>query len=85
MNHLSEDILNSFKSALNLLTGYERRKYAAELTNQYFDGSESKAERYLGVSRKMVLTGLKEQETGIRCLENFHLRGRKKKKKNMKT
>lgn len=84
MKKLSQDILNSFKSGLKRLTGYERRQYAAELTIKYLDGSPYKAERYLGVSRKMVEKGLKETATGIRCMENFHLRGRKKKKKNTK-
>jgi len=79
---LSEEILNSFKSGLKR---YKRREYAAELTTTYLDGSPYKAERYLGVSRTMVEKGLKERETGIRCIENFHLRGRKKKKKNTKT
>lgn len=85
MKSLSQEILNSFKSGIKRLTGYERRQYAAELTRTYLDGSPYKAERYLGVSRTMVEKGLREAETGIRCRENFHLRGRKKKKKNTKT
>ena len=58
MDQLSSDLLSSFKSALKLLRGYERRKYAAELTRKYFDGSPYKIERALGVSRKMVIKGL---------------------------
>lgn len=80
MEKLSPQFLSSLKSGLNLLTGYQRRTYAAELTKKHFDGSIYKAERYLGLCRKMVALGLKEQETGFRCLENFQARGRKKKK-----
>ena len=69
------------KSALSKLTSYKRRSYAAELAHTYFDGSARKTERELGVSRSMVELGLKEQETGIRCMENFKLRGSKKKKR----
>ena len=84
MEKLSSEYISSLKSGLNLLTGYKRRCYAAELTEKYFDGSIYKAERYLGVGRVMVGLGLKERETGIRCIENFSARGRKKKKRSTK-
>lgn len=84
MKKLSSDILDSFKLAINLLTGYEKRKYVAELTLKYFDGSPYKIESKLGVRRCMVIKGLKERETGIRCLDAYQLRGRKKKKNYMK-
>ena len=50
------------------------------LTIAHFDGSARKAERVLAVSRQMVDLGLKERETGIRCQDAHHLKGRKKKK-----
>jgi len=78
MQTLSPTIISSFNSALSKLTGYARRKYAAELTITYFSGSARKAERSLCVSRAMVQLGLHEQRTGIRCLEAFSKRGRKK-------
>ncbi len=74
-----EKILNSFKSALKRLKGYERRQFAAELCRDYFNSSPRKMERYLSVRRDMVELGLKELETGYRCVENFHLRGRRTK------
>jgi len=80
MSKLSSEYISSLKSGINLLTGYSKRCYVAELSVKYFDGSPTKTERGLGVNRKMVKTALKEQETGIRCLENFQGRGRKKKK-----
>jgi hypothetical protein len=80
MEKLSFDIIENFNLALSLLTGYERRKYAASLSKQYFDGSPRKTERELRVSRSVVELGIKEQESGFRCIENFKLRGRKKKK-----
>ena len=80
MEKLSVEIKESFNLALSLLTGYERRKYAAFLAKRYFDGSARKTERELRVSRAVVELGIKEQETGLCCIENFHDRGRKKKK-----
>jgi hypothetical protein len=80
MEKLSTAVLTSFKSAIKLLTGYKRREYVAYLSKTYFDSSPRKTERALGVSRGLVETGLAEQNSGMRCIENFSSRGRKKKK-----
>lgn len=66
-------------SALNKLTGFKRRQYAAELCSLFFDKSARKMERFLKVSRSMTELGQHEQRTGIRCLELYNQRGRKKK------
>jgi hypothetical protein len=50
----------------------------AEITEGHFDGSARKAERELGWYRKTVEKGLKEQETGMRCIDNYAARGRKR-------
>jgi hypothetical protein len=81
MEKLSSDIKKTFNLALSLLTGYERRRYAAALCRQYFGGSARQAERELNVSRKLVAKGLEEQESGVRFIDNFKARGRKKKKR----
>ena len=81
MEKLTEEVKESFNLALSLLTGYARRQYAASLSKKYFDGSPRKTERELCVSRSVVALGIKEQDSGYRCMENFSLRGRKKKKK----
>nr|WP_124329087.1 hypothetical protein [Desulfonema ishimotonii] len=78
MKKINPQILKSFKSAIQKLTGYKRRIFIAELTKDYFDGSPRKAECYLGVGRKTAVLGLRELETGFVCVENFHERGRKK-------
>jgi hypothetical protein len=80
MEKLTPQVTESFNLALSLLTGYDRRQYAAILSKQYFDSSPRKTERALRVSRSVVELGLKEQSSGFRCIENFNLRGRKKKK-----
>ena len=71
-----------YKSALKKLTSYKRRAFAADICRTYFQGSSRKTERALGVSREVVELGLHETRTGIRCIELFELRGRKKKKPN---
>jgi len=83
--YLAPEVLSSFNSALNKLTGFARRQYAAELCEQYFDNSPRMMESHLQVSRSMVALGLHERRTGIRCLDAYTVRGAKKKKKFMKT
>jgi len=84
MNRLNADLLLSFNTTLSILSGFEKRKYAAEIALKYFDGSPYKMERQLNVGRDMVYKGLMERRTGIRCIDGYNQRGRKKKKKNLK-
>jgi len=76
----SQVILESFNTSLQLLTGYARRQYAAELCEKFFESSPREMERHLKVGREMVKLGLAERRTGIRCLDAYSLRGAKKKK-----
>ncbi len=80
METLSATVIASFNLALKKLTGYARRSFAAQVAITHFEGSARKTERALAVSRQMVELGLKEAETGIRCLDAHCLKGRKKKK-----
>ena len=75
---LSDDVITTIKSGAAKLTGFERRQYLAEVAMRYCDGSPYKTERKFGWGRETVRTGLGELRTGIRCLENFSARGRKK-------
>lgn len=50
----------------------------AQVTIDYLDSSPRKAETQLGWSRKAIVTGLKELETSIVCVNNYQARGRKK-------
>lgn len=73
-------IVESFNSALLKLTGYKRREFAAELCEHFFESSPRKMESYLNVGREMVKLGMNERRTGIRCIDNYEVRGAKKKK-----
>jgi len=66
------------KDACKRLTGYKRRRYQADITMEYFDGSAYKAERKMGWGRESVTKGLKEAQSKIRCVDNYQGRGRKK-------
>ena len=77
-NTLTDELIETIKSAAAKLTGFRRREYMAEVALKYCDGSPRKAESLFGWGRDAVRTGLGEKRTGIRCLDNFAARGRKK-------
>jgi len=78
MAELSEEKKELIKDAAKRLTGFKRRQYQASIALKYFSGSARKTERQMRWGREGVETGLGEARTGIRCLDNFKGRGRKR-------
>jgi hypothetical protein len=76
MKKLNNELKAIIKDAAGRLTGFKRREYQAKITLDYFGGSARKAERELGWGRESVEKGLKETESGIRCIDNFQERGK---------
>ena len=85
MKSLSPEVILSFNSALQKLTGHNRRALAAEICIEFFDSSPTKMERHLKVGREMVKLGLEEHRSGIRCVDAYNKRGAKKKKSTTQT
>ena len=75
---MEDELKAVIKDAARRLTGFDRRSYQADIAKRYFGGSARKAERAMGWGRKTVEKGLKETESGIRCLDNFGGRGKKR-------
>ena len=80
---LADDVVASLRLAAKKLTGFQRRQFQAEMAMKYCAGSARRAEATFGWSRESVNTGLNEFRTGIRCLECFSQRGRKKTEDNV--
>jgi DDE family transposase len=70
--------VNSLKDAGRRLTGFKRREFQAKIALDYFGESARKAERGMGWGRESVEKGLKERESGIRCVDNYQQRGKKR-------
>jgi hypothetical protein len=66
------------RSAARRLTGYQRRAFQAEVATELCGGCARQAERRFGWGRDTVEKGLREQQHGMRCLENFTARGRQR-------
>ena len=65
-------------SGARRLTGYQRRLFQAEVARELCGGSARLAERRFGWGRDTVEKGLHESRHGVRCLENFAARGRRR-------
>jgi hypothetical protein len=76
MTALTDDAIQTIRSAAKLLTGHKRRRFQAETALKYCNGSARQAEVVFGWGRAAVDTGLNEFRSGIRCLDAFELRGR---------
>jgi len=75
---MEDELKTVIKDAARRLTGFNRRSYQADIARKYFNGHAREAEREMGWGRKTVEKGLKETESGIKCLDNFGGRGRKR-------
>ena len=60
------------------LKGYQRRLFQAETCLKLCDGNPRQAERRFGWGRHNVARGIHELQSGIRCLENFVAKGRRR-------
>src|SRR3954465_12976399 len=66
------------RSGARRLTGYQRRSFQAEVAAELCGGNARHAERRFGWGRETVEKGLQERHHGVRCLENFAARGRRR-------
>src|SRR5947209_11876602 len=66
------------RSAARRLTGYQRRAFQAEVATELCGGCARQAERRFGWGRETVEKGLHELRHGVRCLEDFAARGRRR-------
>lgn len=78
LDELSQSVKETIQSAARKLTGFRRREFQAEMAVKYCQANPRQTERTFGWWRDAVNTGLNERRTGIRCVDNFSARGRRK-------
>lgn len=78
VEELTESMKETIRSAAKKLTGFQRRQFQAEMAIKYCLGNPRRAEHVFGWGRDAVNTGLNELRTGIRCVEDYSTRGRRK-------
>jgi hypothetical protein len=75
---LSPSSVQDIRLAAKKLTGFKRREFQADMALKYCNGSPRLAETRFGWDRTTVSKALGEKRTGIRCLDNYSQRGRKR-------
>ena len=78
ISKISEEAREIFKKTAKKLSGTTRREYIATITIELLDGNARKAERVFGWGRATVKKGMRELATGIKCIDNYSARGKKK-------
>src|SRR3954462_11122675 len=66
------------RSGARRLTGYQRRSFQAEVAVELCSGNARQAERRFGWGRETVGKHMHERWTGLRCLEDFVARGKRR-------
>src|SRR5436309_12876784 len=78
MDAATEPLEQLLRSAARRLRGHQRRLFLAEVAVRLCDGNPRQAERRFGWGRDTVHKGLREAGQGIRCVEDFAARGRRR-------
>ena len=75
---LSDEQKRLYQETANRLKGYERRVFMAGVVKTFGKGGQRRAERELGWGRASISKGMHELESGLRCVEAYAARGRKR-------
>jgi hypothetical protein len=75
---LTDALKTLFHETATTLKGSARRIFMARTVKELGPGGQRRAERELGWNRATIRKGTHELESGLRCVDNFAARGRKR-------
>jgi hypothetical protein len=75
---LTSEVKDYLRRSAAALRGFDRRLFMARTVRLLGRGGQSLAERAFGWSRVTVRKGMHELDSGIRCVDAFSSRGRKR-------
>ena len=78
MREITAEIIETYRETAKVLKGSERRLFMARIVKSLGRGGQSYAERGFGWNRRTMRKGIHELESGVRCIDNFGARGRKR-------
>jgi hypothetical protein len=82
---LTDEIKGVYVETAKQLHGSERRLFMARIVKALGAGGQRQAERELKWDRTTIRKGMHELESGMRCLDNFSARGRKRAEEQLPT
>jgi hypothetical protein len=75
---MSDEQKSLYQTTAQTLKGSERRMFMARVVKLLGKGGQRQAERELGWSGKVISKGRPELDSGLRCVDAFNARGRKR-------
>lgn len=75
---LTDEVKGIYVETAKQLQSSERRLFMARIVKVLGEGGQRYAERELKWDRTTIRKGMHELESGVRCLDNFSARGRKR-------
>jgi len=72
------NLIEVFKRSASNLKGAAKRIFMANIVNAHGYGAQTEAEKKLGWCRVTIRKGQHEVRSGVKCIDNFSGRGRKK-------
>jgi hypothetical protein len=82
---LTDSLIALFSDTAKTRKGSARRIFMARTVKELGPGGQRRAERALGWSRVTIRKGTHELESGLRCVDNFAARGRKRAEDHLPT
>jgi Rhodopirellula transposase DDE domain/Bacterial regulatory protein, Fis family len=73
----SQELKETLNETRAKLSGYERRRFMAQIVEHMFGGNQTQAEKILGWNRKTLRKALSELRGEFCYIDHYHLRGRK--------
>lgn len=78
MIEITMEMKTTYIETAKVLKGDERRIFMARIVKTLGKGGQAYAEREFGWNRRTIRKGTHEVESGVRCIDNFGARGRKR-------
>jgi len=75
---MSDEQKSLYQATAQTLKGSERRVFMARVVKLLGKGGQRQAERELGWARSVISKGMHELDSGVRCIDAFNGRGRKR-------
>jgi len=78
MIEITAEVKETYVETAKVLKGGERRIFMARIVKTLGRGGQAYAEREFGWNRRTIRKGTHEVACGVRCIDNFGARGRKR-------
>jgi hypothetical protein len=77
ISEITPELKATFNKTRAKLKGFDRRRFMAHIVIALGRGGQRRAMGELGWNRNLIIKGIKELKSGLRCIDDYSSRGRK--------